>query len=136
MTDSVFGLAKDCRWKLKAILRTWTCKYNTSGHLVILYKAQLLSFIEYRTAAIYHACRTSLESLDHVQDKLVAAVGATPEEALISLRLAPLSSRRDMAMLGLIHRAVLGSGPAHFRQFFKIDTRSSARREGRHRLQL
>ena len=134
MADPVYGLAKDCRWKLKAILRT--CKYNTSGHLVISYKAQLLSFIEYRTVAIYHACKTALGTLDHVQERLIAAVGASPEEALISFRLAPLSSRRDMAMLGLIHRAVLGGGPAHFRQFFKIDTGESARREGRHRLQL
>ena len=39
--------------------------------MIILYKAQLLSFIEHRTAAIYHACDTSLESLDHVQDKLL-----------------------------------------------------------------
>ena len=60
----------------------------------------------------------------------------TKLEALMQARLAPLAVRRDIAMLGVIHRAVLGRGPQQFQQFFKADT--SARNEGRgkHRLQL
>ena len=34
-------------------------------------------------------------------------------------KLAPLNARRDMAILGLIQRTVLGRGPKHFRQYFK-----------------
>ena len=34
--------------------------------------------------------------------------------------LAPLAGRRDMAMLGIIHRAALGKGPAHFRDHFRM----------------
>ena len=56
--------------------------------------------------------------------------------------LAPLSTRRDVAMLGLVHRAVLGKGPEHFREFFKLserrttlNTRLGARRR-RHGRQL
>ena len=57
-------------------------------------------------------------------------------EALTKARLAPLAIRRDIAMLGVIHRTVLGRGLRQFQQFFKADT--SARNEGRgkHRLQL
>eukprot|EP00959_Pyramimonas_sp_CCMP1952_P067051 1399970-Pyramimonas_sp.AAC.1 len=88
MTDSVLQLAKDCRWKLKAILRTR--KYNTGAQLVLLYKAQVLSFTEYRTAAIYHTCKSALEALDHVQDKLTEAAGASQEEALLAFKLAHL----------------------------------------------
>ena len=134
MTESVFNLAKDCRWKLKAILRT--CKYNAGGHLILLHKAQILSFIEYRTAAIYHACRSSLEALDRVQDKLIEAAGVSQTEALLAFKLAPLAARRDIAMLGLIHRSVLGRGPTHFKQFFKLDAAVAGDRNGRHRLQL
>ena len=64
------------------------------------------------------------------------------ERALVSFNLAPLSSRRDMAMLGLIHRSALGDGPPQFQQFFQPaappphthHTRYQAR--ARHRRQL
>merc|ERR1711907_700344 len=39
----------------------------------------------------------------------------------MGFNLAPLSARRDMAMLGLIHRTVLKQGPAHFDSFFKLE---------------
>ena len=39
-------------------------------------------------------------------------------DALLTFHLAPLSARRDMGMLGLIHRSVLGLGPPQFQEFF------------------
>ena len=44
------------------------------------------------------------------------------------MNLAPLAVRRDIAMLGLIHRAMLGRGPAQFREFFQPDI--DARKKG------
>ena len=134
MADTVEDLAKTCRWKLKAILRTG--KFNTGSGLVSLYKAQILSFVEYRTAAIYHACDSALTLLDAVQNKVLTAAGISKVQALIDLNLAPLAVRRDIAMLGLMHRANLGRGPNQFREIFRTDT--DARREGRgkHRLQI
>ena len=35
--------------------------------------------------------------------------------------MAPLECRRDIAMLGLIHRTALGKGPPQFQQFFVKD---------------
>ena len=43
-----------------------------------------------------------------------------PVEALVTFRLAPLAVRRDIAMLGVIHRSVLGRGPDHFNKFFVL----------------
>ena len=48
-------------------------------------------------------------------------------------------ARRDIAMLGVVHRAVLGKGPAHFKTFFHETaetrrtylTRKAARRHSR-----
>ena len=40
-------------------------------------------------------------------------------EALFAFNLAPVQTRRDIAMLGVIHRAVLGQGPVHLQTFFK-----------------
>jgi len=38
---------------------------------------------------------------------------------LLNFGLAPLNSRRDVAMLGVIHRTVLGLGPKHFLKFIQ-----------------
>ena len=113
-----------------------TSRFNSGASLVNLYKAQLLSFIEYRTSAIYHACASSLSLLDGVQDKLLRAAGVSKLEALNEFSLAPLGVRRDIAMLGVIHRAVLGRGPEHFREFFKPDLHARRERRGKHALQL
>ena len=42
----------------------------------------------------------------------------TSVEALLYFNLAPFAIRRDVAMLGLIHRTVLGKGSKHFKTFF------------------
>ena len=57
-------------------------------------------------------------------------------EALQFAKLAPPAARRDMALLGLIHRTVLGKGPAHFRQFFVLDEYARKESKGKHQLQL
>ena len=132
--DTVSDLVKTCRWKLKSLLRTR--RFNTGAQLVLLYKAQLLSFIEYRTPAIYHACCSALENLDRVQSKLLEAAGMTDLDALNHCHLAPLSTRRDIAILGLIHRTVLGKGPSHFCKFFRADEKAREDGGGRHRMQL
>ena len=46
--------------------------------------------------------------------------GISEIDAVVHFHLAPLSVRRDIAMLGVIHRAVLGKGPLHFREHFPL----------------
>ena len=50
---------------------------------------------------------------------------------LMHFRLAPLSARRDMAMLGLLHRAALKLGPPQFWEFFQLQTEQSGGRTRR-----
>ena len=42
-------------------------------------------------------------------------------DALIHFNLAPLTTRRDMSILGVIHRTVLGLGPPCFKDCFTLD---------------
>ena len=64
-------------------------------------------------------------------------LGISETEALCNFRLAPLSSRRDIALLGVIHRSVLGLGPTQFSEHFKPAAaknymgREAVRRHGR-----
>ena len=57
--------------------------------------------------------------MDAVQHRFLRALDCSELDALMEFNLAPLASRRDIAMLGLVHRAALGKGPEHFKSFFK-----------------
>ena len=57
--------------------------------------------------------------MDRLQNRFLKDAGVDEDAALTHFNLAPLSSRRDMAMLGMIHRTMLGKGPAQFLQLFK-----------------
>jgi len=118
MAGAVSHLIDEAGWKLRTLVRTRS--FYSDAELIMLYKAHLLSFLEYRTPAIYHATRTILERLDMVQTRFLQKAGVDEVEALVHFRLAPLSVRRDIAMLGLIHRTVLGKGPHHFNDIFPV----------------
>ena len=117
MTTAVRALVGKVKWKCQMLLRSRR-SFNTVD-LVVQYKQQVLSYIEYRSAALYHATSTVLMRLDKQQDYFLRELGITREAALIDFSLAPLSMRRDIALLGLIHRAALGEGPSHFREYFR-----------------
>ena len=119
MRDAVNEIVGEGAWKIGTILRTQ--KFFNDGELVNLYKSNLLSYLEYRTAAIYHACDSVLERFDKFQDRFLRELGISLEDGLMYFHLAPLRCRRDIAMLGIIHRCVLGKGPAQFKDFFRID---------------
>ena len=85
-----------------------------------LYKAQVLSFMESSTPGLYHAAPSTLERVDRVQRRLLRELGLTELEALRDFRLAPLSSRRDMGMLGTLHKLNLGTAPAQLKALFPL----------------
>ena len=132
MDEALSSLVDACRWKRRVLLQSQ--RHFTGLQLVDLYKAHVLSYIEYRTPAIYHACTSLLAPLDHIQDQILEAAGMTPLQALFVSNLAPLATRRDIAMLGVIHRAVLGKGPHQLHQFFQHAVHLV--RPGKHRLQV
>ena len=92
------------------------------AELVGLFKAHRLSYLEYRSPAVYHAASSTLLPLNNVLSSFLKKVGICEVDALIHFKLAPLASRRDVAMLGAIHRAVLGEGPPQLRAFFTLDS--------------
>ena len=77
--------------------------------------------MEYRTPAIYHATRVVISRIDAVQSRFLRDVGVDDITALVEFHLAPLCTRRDIAMLGLLHKTVRGTGPSQFTEFFWRD---------------
>ena len=65
----------------------------------------MLSFVEYRTSEVYHATKTTLAGIDAVQTRFLRECGLSDENALLHFDLAPLETRRDIAMLGLFETA-------------------------------
>jgi hypothetical protein len=127
MEMAVTEVVNEASWKLRTLLRTR--RYYTDADLITLYKAHMLSFLEYRTPAIYHALRSILSRLDSVQSRFLRSVGVDDLTALVDFKLAPLAVRRDIAMLGLIHRAAVGKGPSHFKKFFRRRSGGPGRNE-------
>ena len=117
MSAAISELVSAAGWKLRTLIRTR--RFYSEADLVILYKAHLLSFLEYRTPAIYHATRALLRRLDAVQSGFLRDIGIDEVTALVRFHLAPLSTRRDIAMLGLIHRTAMGKGPPQFQDCFR-----------------
>ena len=58
----------------------------------------------------------SLQGSKYVQRRFLAEVGVNETTALLEFSLAPLAMRRDIAMLGVLHRAALGQCPPHLRE--------------------
>ena len=85
-------------------------------------KAQVLPILEYSTATLYHANATSLRLIDGVQERFLREIGLSAEESLEEYALAPLRSRRDISMLGLVHKSALGLNAPQFNAFFKRTT--------------
>eukprot|EP00959_Pyramimonas_sp_CCMP1952_P342493 7175571-Pyramimonas_sp.AAC.1 len=53
MHSAVDDCVSACSWKMLRLIRTR--KFHTNAELIGLFKAHILSYIEYRTAAVYHA---------------------------------------------------------------------------------
>ena len=123
MDTALHEICLAASWKAKAILRT--NRFFSTRHLITIFKSHVLGFIEYRTPAIIHAASSVLKPIDLIFDRFLSAIGISAVNALIHFNLASLSIRRDIAALGIIHRAMLGKGPFHLRQFFIRDSNPS-----------
>ena len=99
----------------------------------------MVSYIESGLPAYFHAPAFFLNLIDRVQDRFLQELNLSPEAALADHALAPLASRRDISMLGLLHRVVLGTAPEPLAALFPpmvaarfpCDTRGSSLRHSR-----
>ena len=124
MHKGVRKIAVEAGWRLKSILRSRA--YFTTPELMRLYKAHILSYIESGVAGYFHACDSTLACVDRVQARFLRAVGLTEEEALLNFRLAPLSMRRCIAILGFLHRVVLGLTSTQIGELFPLAAANEA----------
>ncbi len=116
MHEACRVVATEAGWRLKQLLRSR--QYFSTHELVHLYKAQVLSYIESSTPGVYHAAPSVIDRIDRVQRRLLRELGLDELSALQKFRLAPLPARRDMAMLGVLHKITLGIAPPQLAELF------------------
>ena len=107
MEATVTKLVRKARGKLAALLRTR--RFYSTGELVAQFKTHVLSVLESAVGAVYHATNTTLHPLDRVLNSFLREVGLDSCKAFLEHKFAPTELRRNVAMLGFLHKAALGS---------------------------
>jgi hypothetical protein len=118
MKDGIMELAAQAHARVQMILRAR--KFNSERETIQLYKAHVLSFLEHATPAIHHAVPFHLAALDRVQNSFLEALGLSAADALAKHKLAPLRTRRDISLLGFLHRFAHNKAPSCFSDLFRF----------------
>ena len=84
----------------------------SESQMMTMYKAQMLSSVEWCTAAIFHCTLTALRPIDSVQRQFLRFMGIEQVTAFLEYNLAPLSLRWSIAILGFIYKCVMGLAPS------------------------
>ena len=59
-------------------------------------------------AFLFHAARSLLKKLDGAQDHYLRELDLSPAQAFLDFNFAPAALRRDVAVLGVLHKRVIG----------------------------
>ena len=106
MTSCIEATMRKISPKIKALLRTRP--YYSTSELVRQFKTHILGLAEANIGAIYHARQTVLDPLDRSLDNFLRDIQLDARSAFLEHNMAPLSMRRDIAMLGFLHKRMLG----------------------------
>ena len=87
MEKAVKATATEAQWKLRTLERS--SRFQCAKQMIILYKARVLSYIECRTAAVYHATDTAFQPLNKVQDQFLDRQGVPELDAFMEFNLPP-----------------------------------------------
>jgi len=106
MESAIDLLLTRIRPKIKAILRTRG--YHSISDLIMQFKTHIWGLMEAHMGGIFHATSTRLDKIDHVQDRFLRELGISAEYAFEEFNFAPPKLRRNIGILGLLHKRVLG----------------------------
>ena len=106
MQSHIEYLLQICRPKIKAMLRTRGL-YDLPTMLQ-QFKTHIWSIIEHHNGSLRHATATLLARLDGLQVSFLDELQITEDAAFVNYNFAPLGLRRDIGILGFLHKRVLG----------------------------
>ena len=106
MHTAIDQLLSKIRPKSTAILRTRT--YYGISELINQFKTHIWGLIEMHSGAYFHAATSLLDKIGQVQRSFLHKLGVSEEHAFLNHNFAPTILRRNIAILGLLHKRVLG----------------------------
>ena len=116
MDENIKKMVGKARPKITALLR---CRrFYDRANMINQYKTHVLFLLEGNPGAHYHACDTVLGPLERIQTSFLKQMDMDTGFAFLGYNLAPLSTRRDIAMLGFIYKAVHGQAHSDIRKLF------------------
>ena len=110
MHDAVHQIVARARPKIRAILRL-RAHYSVAD-MLMQYKTHIWGFTEYANGCITHAAPSLLDAVDRMQRSFLYELNMDEEIVFLEFNFGPPGFRRDIGMLGLIHKRVLGVGPS------------------------
>jgi hypothetical protein len=135
MRQAVEQMLAKIRPRIKALLRTRS-HYNNES-LVNQFKTQVWGLMEAHSGGIFHASTSILDQFDHSQKHFLDELGISVETAFLEFNFGPPTLRRNIAMLGLIHKRVLGECHPSFNHLMPwFQHQFGYQLEGRHTKQL
>ena len=106
MVAAIDKLSAVLRPKIRAMLRM-KGSYNLPD-MVGQFKTHVWGFLEYHCGSVAHASDTSLAKLDRLHTSYCSALHLDEKTAFLDYNFPPPGLRRDIAMLGFLHKRVLG----------------------------
>ena len=101
MDENIKKMVGKARPKITALLR---CRrFYDRANMIKQYKTHVLCLLEGNPGAYYHACDTVLGPLERIQTSFLKQMDMDTGFAFLGYNLAPLSTRRDIAVLGFIY---------------------------------
>ena len=116
MGKAVAKMTKKARPKLTALIRCM--RFYDVNEMVQQFKTHILCVLESCTGAVYHAATSVLEPLDRVMGSFLRQIDLDDNTAFLEFNLAHLALRRDIAMLGLLHKCALGLAHKDLQKLF------------------
>jgi len=107
MHTCIDQLLSKIRPKCTAILRTRA--YYSVTELIGQYKTHVWSLVEMYSGAYFHAASTLLQKIGQVQRSFLNKLNVSEEHAFLTHNFAPTELRRNIAVLGMIHKRYLVS---------------------------
>ena len=106
MRQAIERIMSQVRPKILAILRTK--QHYSVKDLIGQFKTHIWGIMAQHTGAIFHSANYLLDKLDNCQTRFLNEIGISEIDAFLEFNFAPLRLRRNIGVLGLLHKRVLG----------------------------